>query len=147
MKTKFISPIGDLYIKKSGDKKYNLSFFNKERVSVANANDPIIIQINEYFAGKRLKFDLEIMPDGTNFQKQVWQALCDIPFGQTMTYKQIANKIGRPKAARAVGLACNKNPLAIIIPCHRVVGSNRNLTGYAGGLEKKQWLLQFENAI
>jgi len=101
-------------------------------------------QLQEYFAGKRKVFDLELAPSGTDFQKKVWQALLKIPYGKTATYKEIAAAIGHPKAARAVGMACNKNPIAIIIPCHRVVGSNGSLTGYAGGLEMKKRLLELE---
>ena len=82
---------------------------------------------------------------GTEFQKRVWKALCDIPYGETRSYKQIAQAIGNPKAVRAVGMANNKNPLLVIVPCHRVIGANGQLVGYASGLEKKRFLLQLEN--
>ena len=101
-------------------------------------------QLQEYFYGQRTSFDFPIRPKGTPFQLEVWQALCRIPYAQTRTYGQIAAEIGKPKAARAVGLACNKNPIWIVIPCHRVVGHNGHLTGYAGGLDMKQQLLELE---
>ena len=101
-------------------------------------------QLDEYFLGLRQEFDLPLNPRGTAFQQKVWQALLQIPYGQTASYKEIACKIGNEKAYRAVGLANHNNPIGIIIPCHRVVGTNGNLTGYAGGLEKKQKLLELE---
>jgi methylated-DNA-[protein]-cysteine S-methyltransferase len=101
-------------------------------------------QLREYFAGKRKGFDLPLKLEGTDFQKAVWQALIDIPYGETLTYKDVAEKIGRPKAARAVGSGCNRNKIAVVIPCHRVVGSSGKLTGYAGGLSKKDFLLELE---
>jgi len=101
-------------------------------------------QLSEYFSGTRTEFDILLAPRGTPFQKLVWQELCRIPYGQTRTYGQIAAAIGKPKASRAVGLACRKNPLWILIPCHRVIGKNDSLTGYAGGLELKQKLLDLE---
>lgn len=102
-------------------------------------------QLEEYFQGQRQKFDLPLSPQGTDFQKKVWQALQTIPYGQTATYKEIAIKAGSPKGSRAVGMANNKNPIGIIIPCHRVIGTNGTLTGYAGGLELKQQLLDLES--
>lgn len=101
-------------------------------------------QLNEYLDGKRKEFDIPLMPEGTGFQKKVWNELINIPFGVTMSYKEIAEKIGNPKAARAVGMANNKNPILIIVPCHRVIGSNGNLTGYACGIETKKKLLNIE---
>lgn len=101
-------------------------------------------QLDEYFAGKRKNFDLPLVPKGTEFQQKVWNALMEIPYGETRTYGEIAAAIGNPKAARAVGMANNKNPIGIIIPCHRVVGANGKLVGYAGGMEKKEWLLSLE---
>lgn len=102
------------------------------------------LQLNEYLEGKRNSFDLPLNPIGTEFQKKVWAALCDIPYGETRSYKQIAEYIGNPKACRAVGMANNKNPIMIFIPCHRVVGSDGSLTGYAGGLDMKEKLLSLE---
>lgn len=101
-------------------------------------------QLSEYFSGQREIFDLPLDFAGTDFQKQVWQALLTIPFGETRTYKQIAEHIGNVKAVRAVGAANGKNPISIIAPCHRVVGANGKLVGFAGGLENKQILLTLE---
>lgn len=101
-------------------------------------------QLEEYFAGKRTEFDLPLAPKGTEFQQQVWQELRTIPFGKTTSYQYIAKAVGKPKGSQAVGGANGKNPIAIVIPCHRVIGKNGNLTGYAGGLDKKSWLLALE---
>jgi methylated-DNA-[protein]-cysteine S-methyltransferase len=103
-------------------------------------------QLNEYFAGKRTAFDLPLDPKGTEFQKKVWMALRGIPFGQTASYGQIAKRIGMPTASRAVGAANGRNPLPIIVPCHRVIGANGTLTGFGGGLDRKEWLLKHEQA-
>ncbi len=103
-------------------------------------------QLEEYFAGKRRKFTLKVDPAGTPFQNQVWQALTTIPFGETRSYGQIAAQIGRARAVRAVGAANGRNPLSIIVPCHRVVGANGALTGFAGGLSVKAQLLKLESA-
>ena len=102
------------------------------------------MQLDEYFRGERKTFDLPLAPKGTDFQKKVWNALQKIPYGETKTYGEIAAAVGNPKGARAVGMANNKNPIGIIIPCHRVVGANGKLVGYAGGMDKKEWLLQLE---
>lgn len=107
-------------------------------------SEQAIAQIREYFAGNRTNFDIPLAPEGTDFQQQVWNALRNIPYGETRTYKQIAQAIGNPKAVRAVGMANNKNPIAILIPCHRVIGSNGKLVGYAGGLDIKKQLLNLE---
>ena len=101
-------------------------------------------QLSEYLKGERKTFDLPLNPKGTDFQKCVWRALCDIPYGETRTYKQIAEAIGNPKAVRAVGMANNRNPITIIVPCHRVIGTNGKLVGYGGGLEMKEFLLRLE---
>ncbi|WP_415911981.1 methylated-DNA--[protein]-cysteine S-methyltransferase [Neptuniibacter sp. QD37_11] len=103
-----------------------------------------VSELSEYFAGKRVRFDVPLAPDGTKFQQSVWNALNEIPYGKTCSYGEVAKKIGNPKAARAIGMANNRNPIPIIIPCHRVLGSNGNLTGYAGGLENKSYLLNLE---
>ncbi|HET7628899.1 MAG TPA: methylated-DNA--[protein]-cysteine S-methyltransferase [Bacillales bacterium] len=107
---------------------------------------PVVRQLNEYFHGSRIHFDLPLQLCGTPFQKKVWEALREIPFGETRTYKQIAQSMNAAKAVRAVGNANNKNPLPILVPCHRVIGSNGSLVGYGGGLEKKQFLLDIEKA-
>jgi len=102
-------------------------------------------QLNEYFAGKRKDFSLKFDPAGTAFQKKVWAALSTIPFGETRSYGEIAGQIGSTKAVRAVGAANGKNPISIVVPCHRVIGSNGKLTGFAGGLETKAFLLKLES--
>jgi methylated-DNA-[protein]-cysteine S-methyltransferase len=104
----------------------------------------VIGQLEEYFAGRRTVFDLPLAPAGTAFQQQVWAALREIPYGHTVSYGELADRLGRPTAARAVGLANGRNPIGIIVPCHRVVGSSGDLTGYGGGLHRKRHLLDFE---
>lgn len=103
------------------------------------------LQFSEYLKGERKEFDIPFRMKGTKFQKQVWTALCEIPYGETRSYKQIAEAIGNPKAVRAVGMANNRNPLLVVVPCHRVIGANGQLVGYAGGLDKKEFLLRLEN--
>lgn len=101
-------------------------------------------QLTEYFAGERKIFDLPLSLHGTEFQRSVWMELLKIPYGETRSYKQIAAAVGNDKASRAVGMANNRNKIPIIIPCHRVIGSNKKMVGYAGGLDKKEWLLALE---
>ena len=113
---------------------------------------PIVVrkckkQLTEYFQGTRTQFNVPIAPEGTDFQREVWQELLSIPFGKTTSYAKQSIKLGDVKKIRAVGSANGKNPIAIIIPCHRVIGSDGNLTGYAGGLDKKEWLLKHENSL
>lgn len=107
--------------------------------------DKVFNEIEEYLSGKRKQFTVKYQLNGTEFQKAVWHVLETIPYGKTYTYLDVAKKINKPKAARAVGGACNKNPIGIIVPCHRVVGTNGNLTGYAGGLDIKSKLLEIES--
>jgi len=107
----------------------------------------VIEQLREYFDGKRRVFDLPLAPVGTAFQQRVWTALLEIPFGVTTRYGELATRLGDAKASRAVGLANGRNPISIVVPCHRVIGANGNLTGYAGGLERKEWLLRHEGAL
>jgi methylated-DNA-[protein]-cysteine S-methyltransferase len=107
----------------------------------------VIHQLEAYFAGGLTSFDLPLALAGTEFQRAVWAALCDIPYGETLSYGQLADRLGRPTASRAVGLANGKNPVGIIVPCHRVVGSSGDLTGYGGGLERKRFLLDFEREV
>lgn len=115
---------------------------------IENNDHPILLetekQLNEYFAGARTRFALELDFQGTDFQKQVWQALLDIPYGETRSYGQIAQALGNPKSVRAVGAANGKNPISIIAPCHRVIGATGALTGFAGGLDAKAFLLTLE---
>ena len=113
---------------------------NENRISKLAAK-----QLSEYIANKREYFELPLDPDGTDFQKQVWQALLDVPFGATASYLDIAVAVGNKKACRAVGAANGKNPIPIVIPCHRIIGSNGKLTGYAGGLTRKTYLLALES--
>ncbi|KFU82427.1 methylated-DNA-[protein]-cysteine S-methyltransferase [Amycolatopsis lurida] len=101
-------------------------------------------QLKEYFAGQRTNFDLPLSFGGTAFQQMVWEGLLGIPYGETVSYGQLADRLGRPSASRAVGLANGKNPISIIVPCHRVIGSNGDLTGYGGGVQRKRQLLDFE---
>lgn len=105
------------------------------------------VQLTEYFAHQRQQFDLLLDPVGTAFQKQVWQLLRQIPFGTTQSYGALAQQLGQPTASRAVGAANGRNPISIIIPCHRVIATTGKLTGYAGGLDRKQWLLKHEQSI
>ena len=139
------SKIGNIYIKANEHTLIGVGFDDSQ----IKENENSIVkdtknQLDEYFNNKRQVFNLPINPIGTDFQKKVWAELLKIPYGQTASYREIAVKIGNPKASRAVGSANNKNPIAIIIPCHRVIGANKKLTGYAGGLDKKQMLLDLE---
>lgn len=144
------SPLGMIEIVGEGRKIIAVDFVKKTEKNTG-ANVPIvkkcIKQLDEYFTGKRKKFLLKLKFNSTNFQKKVWQELLKIPFGETVSYKNIAEKIKNPKAMRAVGGAINKNKIAIIIPCHRVIGSDRKLVGYAGGLWRKKWLLEHEKIL
>lgn len=108
---------------------------------------PVITQLLEYFERRRTHFDLLLAPRGTPFQQRVWTALLEIPCGVTISYGELATRLGDPKASRAVGLANGRNPISIIVPCHRVIGANGNLTGYGGGLDRKEWLLRHEGAL
>lgn len=104
-------------------------------------------QLTEYLKGERKSFDLPLLIKGTTFQQQVWKALLEIPYGETRSYKQIAEAIGNPKAVRAVGMANNRNPLLIVVPCHRVIGANGKLVGYGAGIEMKEFLLRLEKSL
>lgn len=114
-------------------------------------SNPIIeatrLQLDEYFAGSRKKFNLPLAPQGTPFQAKVWHTLATIPYGQTISYAQLAQRVGKPTAMRAVGAANGRNPLPIVLPCHRVIGADGSLTGFGGGLPTKQFLLQLEGAL
>lgn len=103
-------------------------------------------QLEEYFAGRRTSFDLPLAPRGTAFQLEVWQALREIPYGETASYGELADRIGQPKAVRAVGAANGRNPISIVVPCHRVIGAGGALTGYGGGIERKRYLIDLERA-
>jgi len=104
-------------------------------------------QVREYFEGARTSFDLPLAPDGTDFQRRVWREIARIPYGETISYSELASRAGAPGSARAAGAATGRNPLSIVVPCHRVVGSDGSLTGYAGGLHRKTRLLEIEGAL
>jgi len=140
------SPLGLMEFKASEKGITQLIFCGSQMLDVkANRiTDCCKQQLKEYFEGQREVFNVQLDPQGTEFQKLVWQSLSKIPFGQTKTYLDIAKMVERPKGAQAVGGANGRNPISIIVPCHRVVGTNGSLTGYAGGIERKLWLLEHE---
>lgn len=145
------SPVGPLLLASDEAGLRCLSFVRDGRPAPAadwrldpGALAPVVAELEAYFAGRLTRFTVPLAPRGTPFQLAVWRALCDIPYGETVSYGEIARRIGRPAAVRAVGLANGANPIAIIVPCHRVIGSNGTLTGYGGGLPTKQALLALE---
>lgn len=144
------SPLGSLLLQGDADGIQKLSVM--EDPQDPSAEIPAELQsaaqqIHEYFQGQRSSFDLKLNPQGTSFQKQVWTQLAEIPFGKTATYMDMAKRLGDPKSIRAAASANGKNPIMIIIPCHRVIGSDGSLTGYAGGLWRKKWLLKHESPV
>ena len=152
--TQIDSPIGQLLLVGNGDALAGL-YMQEGRRPVAIppewVEDPAPFatagdQLGEYFAGSRTEFDLPLALHGTPFQREVWEALREIPYGETVGYGELAGAIGRPGAARAVGLANGQNPIAVIVPCHRVIGANGSLTGYGGGMERKRLLLELESS-
>jgi methylated-DNA-[protein]-cysteine S-methyltransferase len=140
------SPVGLLELKASANGLRSVSFVDNvdKPVNSNKITNDCAQQIKEYFNLTRKTFDVPFDIEGTPFQKSVWKALLNIPYGKSASYQDIANEINNPKAVRAVGLANGKNPISIITPCHRVIGKNKSLTGYAGGLDKKKWLLNHE---
>lgn len=140
------SPLGPIKINAGDDGITSILFVEQipENHTTPESLSDCLSQLGEYFSGKRKEFSIPLASEGTPFQKQVWQELKTIPFGQKRSYLDIALKLGDKNATRAVGAANGKNPIAIIIPCHRVIGENGKLTGYAGGLWRKEWLLDFE---
>lgn len=144
------SPVGWLRIIENGKGITMIEYISdaKDQLTATEANTPLlkeaVRQLAGYFSGKRKDFTLPLDPQGTDFQMRTWDALRDIPYGETRTYKQIAEAIGCPKGFRAVGLANNRNPISIVVPCHRVIGADGSLTGYAGGLDIKEQLLAIE---
>lgn len=154
------TPLGSLHIHASEHAITYIGFIDDHRRIAStnlterdkkNAQSNVITelaaeQLIEYFAGERKTFDLPLGPQGTDFQKQTWQQLLQVAYGETASYLDIANAINKPKASRAVGAANGKNPISIVIPCHRIVGSNGTLTGYAGGLDRKSFLLSLEQS-
>lgn len=142
--------IGRIGITEEEEKITNLYFTNDKLPQEIQIYETPILkeaakQLEMYLYGSLKEFSLPLEPHGTIFMKQVWENLCKIPYGKTATYKEIAVKVGSPKAARAVGLANNRNPIPIFIPCHRVIGTNGSLTGFRGGLELKRILIEMEN--
>ena len=147
------SPIGDLVLVADGDHLVALLLApHHDRVDLTGPtrddDDALLAdvrgQLDEYFSGRRTAFDVALAPEGTDFQRAVWAGLLTIPYGETLSYGELAERIGSPKAVRAVGLANGANPVAVVVPCHRVIGADGSLTGYGGGLPRKAWLLAHE---
>ncbi|WP_317195258.1 methylated-DNA--[protein]-cysteine S-methyltransferase [Chryseosolibacter histidini] len=145
----YASPVGDLLIESKDDKITLVSFLKtgKSEETITPVIEQCIQELEEYFFKGRKFFNVELAPVGTDFQLKAWNELLNIPYGKTLSYEAQAIRIGDIKAIRAVGLANNQNPIAIIIPCHRVIGKNGDLVGYGGGLDNKTWLLQHEGAF
>ena len=146
----FESPIGSIKLTTSEDAVLSAEFKNEPQTSDFELPEIALNlqkQLKLYFEGNLLEFDLKLDPQGTDFQKRVWRELTNIPFGKNASYMDMAVKLGDPKVIRAAASANGKNPIAIIIPCHRVIGKDGSLTGYAGGLHRKKWLLDHENKL
>jgi methylated-DNA-[protein]-cysteine S-methyltransferase len=144
------SPLGDLLFAADNDALVGIWFADTERPDTAEWQrdarpfGEVTEQLQAYFAGELTEFRLELAPRGTPFQHRVWDAIQQIPYGTTTTYGRLAETLGEPRASRAVGLANGRNPIPIVIPCHRVIGADGSLTGYGGGMHRKQWLLAHE---
>ncbi|MUH35033.1 methylated-DNA--[protein]-cysteine S-methyltransferase [Zobellia amurskyensis] len=149
METAFINtPLGVTKLEGDSDGLASIKVLDADETISSHIPDSLKIaaeQLQQYFEGNRDNFDIALNPQGTDFQKRVWEALLKIPFGKTVSYLDLSKTLGDPKAIRAVAAANGKNPLWIIIPCHRVIGSDGSLTGYAGGLHRKKWLLEHES--
>ena len=146
----FDSDFGWFHVEASDDVVTSITRLQQapaEPSSPSTLTDTVAAQLREYFAGERQAFDFPYVLTGTEFQRRVWDELTRIPYGQTRTYGQVAQAIGKPGASRAVGMANNRNPLLVVVPCHRVVGADGSLTGYAAGLDMKQALLELESSI
>jgi methylated-DNA-[protein]-cysteine S-methyltransferase len=145
----YSSPVGELIVESAEDKITTVNFLkdHKKEEVFNSIIEQCIEELEEYFFKGRKFFTVELNPAGTSFQKKVWNELITIPYGKTMSYESLAIKVGDVKSIRAVGLANGQNPIAIIIPCHRVIGKNGDLIGYGGGLENKEWLLHHEGAM
>ena len=142
------TPLGILELKGDDDGLIAVGFTEDETSEIHKIPDALkepAQQLREYFEGSRETFNLKLNPQGTDFQKKVWEELLKIPYSKTVSYQEIANRLNDPKVIRAAATANGKNPIAIIVPCHRVIGSDGSLTGYAGGLQRKKWLLDHEN--
>jgi methylated-DNA-[protein]-cysteine S-methyltransferase len=149
---RFKTPLGTMEVTADRSGLRELRFVNPSRPRISEAHcrpggklvDRAAAELAEYFAGLRQRFDLRVAPVGSSFDQELWRALSEVPFGATVTYGELAARIGRPRAARAVGAGMHRNPIAIVIPCHRVIGNHDRLVGYAAGLERKRWLLALE---
>lgn len=143
------SPVGELIIESEEDKITTVNFLkdSKREESPTAIVEQCIAELDEYFYKGRKFFTVDLNPQGTEFQKKVWNDLLTIPYGKTISYEALAIRIGNIKSIRAVGLANGQNPIAIIIPCHRVIGKGGDLVGYGGGLDNKEWLLHHEGAV
>lgn len=143
------TPLGFAELKGDENGLSSISVFDEEKVGdiIPEILEDAVYQLNEYFAGDRKVFQLTLNPHGTDFQKKVWKELLEIPYGKTISYLELSKKLGDVKAIRAVAAANGKNPLWIVVPCHRVIGSNGDLVGYAGGLHRKKWLLEHESPV
>ena len=144
------TPVGPLLLVSDGAALTTLHFGGGPGPGERDDADPVLVdavaQLREYFAGDRKEFELSLAPAGTAFQRTVWERLREIPYGTTISYGELARRVGNPAASRAVGLANGRNPIAIVVPCHRVIGANGSLTGFAGGMDAKRALLELESA-
>ena len=151
METYVETPVGWLQLRASEQALHAIQFIDHKPSGGSQQHnaviDQVIQELSEYFDGQRTEFSVPLEPEGSDFQQMVWQCLPEIPFGQTISYGRLAKKLGDPNKVRAVGKANGQNPIPIIIPCHRVIGANNDLTGYSGGIAKKKFLLQHEGAI
>lgn len=142
------TPLGIAYIEGDADGLQIVSITNdpipSDFISIPDDLAIGVQQLADYFSGKRTVFDVKLNPKGTEFQKRVWEELLNVPFGRTMSYLELSRRLGDKKAIRAVAAANGKNPIWLIVPCHRIIGSDGSLTGYAGGLWRKKWLIEFE---
>lgn len=143
------TPLGFAELKGNENGLVSISVFDDEKTVdiIPEVLEDAVYQLNEYFKGSRKEFQLTLNPEGTDFQKKVWNELLTIPYGKTISYLELSKKLGDVKAIRAVAAANGKNPLWIVVPCHRVIGTNGDLIGYAGGLHRKKWLLEHESPV
>ncbi len=149
IQAQIITPLGPVQLTSSEVGVRSILFLSKpiEAGEIPDTLESSATQLQEYFSGTRKAFDMPLDLEGTEFQRKVWAELLKIPFGATMTYLELATMLGEPKLVRAVGAANGKNPVGIVVPCHRVIGTGGKLVGYAGGLERKRWLLHHERAL
>jgi methylated-DNA-[protein]-cysteine S-methyltransferase len=140
------SPVGDILLRAGPDGRLTELYLRHHESAALDDGpfDAVREQLDAYFGGEFESFDLDLDPRGTPFQRRVWEALLEIPFGETISYSELARRLGDPKLVRAVGVANGRNPISVVIPCHRVIGADGSLVGYGGGLERKRWLLEHE---